>query len=217
MDPTIINVFNQIAQQVVAMVGSLVEAKVEVVLAPPTKRPNQQETLAEKFALFKKNIVLKSKEGQGFNLESGVPELMALSDVMLLKPSQFTKHTRSHFGDSVLSKWYKSTVESLLENGEGAGTSIAKDIEGASASNITEDLGDIVYDLMKGRSIKTRQAVQRLVEISRNKENAEAQVLIGLSNLIQKLPRKKLLDNTTVGGNRALEWAIRPNAVCSVF
>ncbi|KAI7852255.1 hypothetical protein BDC45DRAFT_191814 [Circinella umbellata] len=122
---------------------------------------------------------------------------MALSDVMLLKPTQFTKHTRSHFGDSVLSKWYKSTVESLLENGEGAGTSIAKDIEGASA-NITEDLGDIAYDLMKGR-IKTRQAVQRLVEISRNKENAEAQVLIGLSNLIQKLPRKKLLDNTTVG------------------
>ncbi|KAG2217711.1 hypothetical protein INT45_009074 [Circinella minor] len=33
MYPTIINVFNQIAQQVVAMVGSLVEAKVEVVLA----------------------------------------------------------------------------------------------------------------------------------------------------------------------------------------
>ncbi|KAG2219499.1 hypothetical protein INT45_010419 [Circinella minor] len=33
MDPTIINPFNQIAQQVVAMVGSLVEAKVEVVLS----------------------------------------------------------------------------------------------------------------------------------------------------------------------------------------
>ena len=35
---------------------------------------------------------------------------------------------------------------------------------------------------MKGR-IRTREAVQKLMEMSKYKEDAEAQVLIGLSNL----------------------------------
>ena len=35
---------------------------------------------------------------------------------------------------------------------------------------------------MKGR-VKTREAVQKLMEMSKDKDDAEAQVLIGLSNL----------------------------------
>ena len=54
----------------------------------------------------------------------------ALSDVMLLKPSQFTKLARNHFGDSVLSDWHKQTVQNLLDNNKyDTGTSFEKELD----------------------------------------------------------------------------------------
>ncbi|KAL0083092.1 hypothetical protein F4703DRAFT_1794672 [Phycomyces blakesleeanus] len=46
--------------------------------------------------------------------------------------------------------------------------------------------------------IKTRDAVRKLVATSVGKEDYEAQLLIGLANLIQKLPSRNLLSTTTI-------------------
>ncbi|KAI9477120.1 hypothetical protein BDB00DRAFT_751391, partial [Zychaea mexicana] len=89
----------------------------------------------------------------------------ALSDVMLLKPSRFNKYTRAHFTDQVLSEWHDNTRKSLLADVEEEASRIAK-----------------VLDLKKKR-IRTREAVQKLVAMSIDKKDCEAQLLMGLSNL----------------------------------
>ncbi|KAI9477696.1 hypothetical protein BDB00DRAFT_879399 [Zychaea mexicana] len=136
-------------------------------------------TLTEQFAAYKKNVLGDALTGHEFSMENGVPELMALSDVMLLKPSQFNKYTRAHFTDQVLSEWHDNTRKSLLADVEEEASRIAKDL--------------------KKKRIRTREAVQKLVAMSIDKKDCEAQLLIGLSNLIQRLPSKTLLTTVTMG------------------
>ncbi|KAI7898192.1 uncharacterized protein BX663DRAFT_269891 [Cokeromyces recurvatus] len=149
------------------------------------KRPNKQETLAEKFKTYKQKIIHDAATELEFSLETNLPELIALNNVMLLKPSQFSRYMRDHFTDKALNEWHKGILSTLIV-----------DVE-KEAQDIAKSLDDIIYNLQK-KKIKTREAVQKLVAMSIGKEDHEAQILIGLSNLIQKLPSQNLLSTTAV-------------------
>ncbi|KAI8888507.1 hypothetical protein K501DRAFT_173070 [Backusella circina FSU 941] len=109
------------------------------ITATPTKRPNQQQTL----------------------------KLIALTNVMLLTPSQFSRYARSHFNDEVLNEWYKSILSTLIVDVEKEARDISRSLD----------------DNLQKKRIKTRDAIQKLVAMSVGKEDYEAQILIGLANL----------------------------------
>ncbi|KAI8056376.1 hypothetical protein BDF21DRAFT_430664 [Thamnidium elegans] len=104
-----------------------------IIIHMQAKRPNKQETLAEKFMKYKQKIVHASATGLEFSLETNLPELIALSNVMLLKPSQFNRYTRDHFTDEVLNEWHKSILSTTII-----------DVE-KEAQDISKSLDDLIY------------------------------------------------------------------------
>ncbi|KAI9335213.1 hypothetical protein BD770DRAFT_402140 [Pilaira anomala] len=132
------------------------------------KRLNKQETLVEKFMKYKQKIVHDIATKSGFNLETNLSELAAVSNVMLLKPSQFGRYAPDHFTDEVLNEWHKSILSTLI-------------VDIKEVRDISMSLDDLIYDLQK--KINTLEVVQKSVATSVGKDDHRAQILIGLSNL----------------------------------
>ncbi|ORY99177.1 hypothetical protein BCR43DRAFT_221296 [Syncephalastrum racemosum] len=104
---------------------------------------------------------------------------------MLLKPCQYSKETREHFGATFLVSLHERTRDSLLCE--------AHDIDAVFAA-----ISDIIYGFQDGK-ISSKECARRLMAISSQKTKAVEGVLFALAKLVPKLPKNILLESAHFG------------------
>ncbi|KAI9317194.1 hypothetical protein BX666DRAFT_1943191 [Dichotomocladium elegans] len=95
---------------------------------PKQKKKNKEESFEDMFYAFQKSAALCAATGDGISVESHIYELLALKNIILLKPRQYSPSIRQHLKDRTLESLYNSLSQALHGNDKFFDENIASQV-----------------------------------------------------------------------------------------
>ncbi|KAI7851209.1 hypothetical protein BDC45DRAFT_516710 [Circinella umbellata] len=164
----------------------------------------EEKSIEEKFLAFQQFSAQCASCGDGISVESHIYELLALKNIILLKPFQYSESMRIYLDDKTLNALYTELLQPLYGEKQTFDPTLASLVSDAvycytqSTENIDANSGALM------------ECVRKLILMSADRPRCEASVLFGLGNLLHKLPIRTMMEGVVIGETELWSSAFDP-------